>query len=137
MGGRSSRGARNNSSRPEPTLTRIEKLVNLIADDIVGEWVRDSGMDADEIETIQNWHDLLEHLGMEASEAKEDIVEDLYDRAGTWHWWENKNISEEDKKLVFMDNEFETEDGNYMKYGEVMKFVKQRLASKGIMRKGN
>ena len=120
-----------------PNLTRTERLVNLIADDIVGGWIQDSYIDEDELETVQNWHDLLEHLGMEASEAKEDIIEDLWDRAGTWSWYSNKNIPEEDRKLVFMDNEFEDENGNFMKYGQVMKLVKQRLASKGIMQKGN
>ena len=122
-----------------PTLTRTERLVNLIADDVVGSWIEDSYIDADELETIQNWHDLLEHLGMESAEAKEAIIDDLWDRAGTWRMWyeKPKDISEEDKKLVFMDNEFEDENGNFIKYGQIMKLVKQRLASKGIIRKGN
>lgn len=135
MGGRSSGGARNNPSTPK--LTRTERLVNLIADDIIGEWIKDSGMDEDEISTILNYHDLLEHLGMESAEAKEDIIEDLFYRAGTWDWYSNRNIPEEDKTLVFMDNEFEDENGNFMKYGEVMKLVKKRLADKGYMQKGN
>lgn len=123
----------------KPTLTRTERLVNLIADDIVKGWIDDAELDKDELETIQNWHDLLEHLAMESSEAKEAIIEDLWDRAGTWRMWyeKEKNIPEEDKKLIFMDNEFEDENGNFVKYGEIMKQVKKRLAEKGIMQRGN
>ena len=138
FGGRGSGGSRNSgSSEPQKNLTRTERFVNLIADDIIGGWVEDSGMDEDEIESIQNWHDLMEHLDMTSAEAQEAIVDDLFDRAGTWRWYETRNIPEEDKKLIFMDNEFEDEKGNFIKYGEVMKLVKQRLAAKGIMRKGN
>ena len=127
------------ANKNTPSLTRTERLVNLIADDIVGSWIEDSYIDEDELEGIQNWHDLLEHLGMESAEAKEAIVEDLWDRAGTWRMWyeKEKNIPEEDKKLIFMDNEFEDENGNYQKYGQIMKLVKQRLVSKGIMKKAN
>lgn len=127
------------ANRNAVNLTRTERLVNLIADEVVQSWIDDSYMDDDEKETILNWHDLLEHLGMEASEAKEAIIEDLWDRADTWRpWYEKpKNISEEDKKLIFMDNEFEDENGNFIKYGEIMKQVKKRLAEKGIMQRGN
>ena len=128
-------GASKSTSKPQ--LTRTEKLVNLIADDIIGGWIEDSYMDEDELESIQNWHDLLEHLDMTAAEAKEDIIEDLWDRAGTWRYWEKSKVSEEDQKLIFMDKEFEDENGNYLKYGDVMKQVKRRLAEKGIMQRGN
>lgn len=127
------------STTVQPQLTRTERLVNLIADDIIKGWIDDSYIDEDEMETILNWHDLLDHLNMEASEAKEAIIDELWDRAGTWaRWYEKpKNIPEEDKKLIFMDNEFEDENGNFIKYGEIMKQVKKRLAEKGIMQRGN
>lgn len=119
----------------QPERTRTERLVNLIGD-IVGGWIEDSYIDDDEKETIENWHDLLEHLSMEASEAKEDIIEDLWDRAGTWNFsYSKRNIPEEDTKLIFLDNEFEDENGNFMKYGEVMKLVKQELVKRGYMQK--
>lgn len=129
-----------NKGTVQPQLTRTERLVNLIADDIIGGWIKDAELDEDEFESILNYSDLLQHLGMESAEAKEDIIEDLWDRAGTWGFLygrRDKDIPEEDKKLIFMDNEFEDENGNRMKYGEVMKLVKQRLASKGIMQRGN
>ena len=119
----------------QPERTRTERLVNLISD-IVGEWVEDSYIDDDEKETINDWHDLLEHLTMEASEAKENIIEELWDRAGTWDsWYRKRDIPEEDKKLIFLDNEFENENGDFMKYGEVMKLVKQELVNRGYMKK--
>lgn len=132
MGGRGGSGSRNSGKAPEPQLTRTERLVNLIADDIIGDWI-DGNIDEDEFEGIENWHELLEHLGMEAAEAREDIIEDLWQRAGTFEWWRKNDLPEEDKKLIFMDGEFENENGDYMKYGEVMKLVKQRLKDKGIM----
>ena len=117
------------------TQTRTQRMVGQISD-IVQEWVNDSYMDEDDKELVRNWHDLLEQLNMEASEAREDIIDNLFDQAGTWRFWDKdvKNIPEEDKKLVFMDGEFEDENGNYLKYGEVMKMVKQELVNRGILK---
>lgn len=117
------------------TQTRTQRMVGKISD-VVQEWVNDSYMDEDDKESVRNWHDLLEQLGMESSEAKEDIIDSLFDMAGTWRYWDKdvKNIPEEDKKLVFFDGEFEDENGNFLKYGEVMKMVKQELVNRGILK---
>lgn len=129
MGGRGNSGVQ----RSAPSKTRTERMVDLITTEIEG-WVEDSYMDDDDKSMVHNWHDLLEQLGMTAAEAKEDITEALFDRAGTWRWWENNKVPEEDQKLVFMDNEFEDENGNYLKYGDVMKLVKVELKNRGIFR---
>ena len=137
MGGRSSNGARNSS---QPQLTLTEKLVNKIADKIIIDgWIADSYIEPEDYESINNWHDLLEQLDMTSAEARQYIMEEL--ESDAWDYIYHRNgATEEDRKLTFDDDgTFDTgeDDKPFMKYGEVMKLVKQRLASKGIMRRGN
>ena len=129
MGGRGNSGVQ----RSAPTKTRTERMVGLITDEIE-EWIADSYMDDDDKSMVHNWHDLLEQLGMTSAEAKESITDALWDRAGTWRWYDKPKVSEEDQKLIFMDNEFEDENGNYLKYGDVMKLVKAELKNRGIFK---
>lgn len=132
MGGRGTNASRNTGSTQ--SLTRTQKLVNKITG-IIEDWIEDSYMDDDDKESVHSYHDLLEQLDMTAAEAREDIIDTLFDDAGTWRWHEKNNLSEEDKALIFMDGEFEDENGNFLKYGDVMKLVKVELKNRNIIRK--
>lgn len=118
------------------TMTRTERMVNRIANEVV-EWVNDSWIDEDDKESIKNWHDLLEALDMTATEARTDILDalesDIWSRINS-----RQSVPEEDMNLSFDgDGEFEDENGNFLKYGQVMKLVKQELVKRGILKVPN
>ena len=113
--------------------TRTQRLVDRIVREI-DDWIEDSYIDKDEMETIENWHDLLVHLSMESSEAKEYIKEAL--DSDVWDAINHHRDASEAIELQFdEDGEFEDENGNFLKYKDVMKLVKQELVKKGYMQK--
>ena len=114
------------------SLTRTQKMVNKISD-TVQEWVNDSYMDDDDKESVRNWHDLLEQLDMDASEARTTIMDAL--EGDVWEKiLSHKGTTEEERSLMFDDGEFEDENGNFLKYGDVMKLVKAELVNRGILK---
>ena len=124
-------------TQPEPQLSRTDKLVNKISDRIRQGWVDDSVLEPEDFESINNWHDLLEQLDMTAAEARQYIMEEL--EGDAWDWiYRRPGANKEDMELTFDDDgTFDTgeQDKPFMKYGEVMKLVKQRLVNKGILRR--
>lgn len=114
------------------TQTRTQRMVGKISD-IVQEWVDDSYMDDDDKESVSTWHDLLEQLDMEASEARTDIIESL--ESDVWDKiLRHQPLTDDERNLSFDDGEFEDENGNFLKYGDVMKLVKQELVNRGILK---
>ena len=125
------------AKQPERQYTRTEKLVNRISKEIV-DWVEDDGYlerdDEGYLEGVNNWHDLLEQLNMEASDAKDYILEAL--DSDVWDAIRSNKDSSEAMSLQFDgDGEFEDENGKFLKYGQVMKLVKQELVNRKILRK--
>ena len=115
--------------------TRTERLVNRITQEVQA-WIDDSYLEDDDIEEIRDWHDLLENLDMEAKEAREYIIEAL--EGDYWDTIYNRSTSEKQtaaRELTFDDDgTWEDENGNFLKYGDVMKLVKQELVKKNILR---
>ena len=113
--------------------TRTEMMVNRISNE-VQDWIDDSYMDEDDKESVNNWHDLLEQLDMTAAEARETIIDSLESDV-----WDNilnhRSMTEDERALTFDDGEFEDENGNFLKYGQVMKLVKENLVRRGILKK--
>lgn len=96
-------------------------------------WIDDSYMDDDDKETVSNWHDLLEALDMTASEARTNIIEAL--DADVWDRILNHQTTQGFNDLQFdEDGTFEDENGNFLKYGEVMKLVKQELVNRKVLK---
>ena len=113
--------------------TRTEMMVNRISNE-VQDWIDNSYMDDDDTEAVSNWHDLLEALDMDAKEARDTIIDslegDIWDRI-----LNHKPMTDDERELTFNDGEFEDENGNFLKYGQVMKLVKEDLVKRGILKK--
>ena len=117
------------SSTPTVSKTRTEKMVDRIAQE-VNEWYDD--MYDDDKEAITDWHSMLEYLNMDAREARETIIESL--ESDIWDSIYGRR-NDVDRSLSFDDDgQFEDENGNFLKYGEVMKLVKQELVKRGILK---
>ena len=120
------------ASRGTPQ-TRTEMMVNRISNE-VQDWIDNSYMDDDDKESVNNWHDLLEQLDMTATEAREAIIDSL--ESDVWDRILNgKSMTDDERALTFDDGEFEDENGNFLKYGQVMKLVKEDLVKRGILKK--
>ena len=120
-------------SRGTTSQTRTEMMVNKISNE-VQDWIDNSYMDEDDKEAVSNWHDLLEALNMDAKEAKDTIIEslesDIWDKI-----LHGKPMTDDERNLTLADGEFEDENGNFLKYGQVMKLVKEDLVKRGILKK--
>lgn len=118
-------------------LTRTQKLVNRITKEVQS-WIDDSFLEEDDFDDIRDWHDLLENLDMDAKEAREYIIEAL--ESDYWDTIYNRSTPEQQKaarELTFDDDgTWEDENGNFIKYGDVMKLVKKELVNKKILKVG-
>ena len=113
------------------TLTRTQKLVNRIIEEIEI-WLEDAYVDDDTV--FYNWSELLEACDLTSSEARQLIMEAL--EADIWDAILNHKKADHD--LQFDDDgEFEDENGNFLKYGQVMRIVKKQLVEDGILEKAN
>lgn len=108
-------------------LTRTQKLVNRIVQEIEL-WLEDAYIDDDA--NLDTWSELLDACDLTSGEAKKMIVEAL--DSDIWDAILNHRTPDHD--LQFDDDgEFEDENGNFLKYGQVMKLVKHELVRKGIL----
>jgi len=111
------------------SLTRTQKLVNRIVQEIEL-WLEDAYIDEDA--GLETWSELLDACDLTSSEARNLIMEALEGDI----WDAILNHRQADHDLQFDDDgEFEDENGNFLKYGQVMKLVKQELVKKGILEK--
>lgn len=113
------------------TLTRTQKLVNRIIEEIEY-WLEDAYVDDDTV--FYNWGELLEACDLTSGEARQLIMEALESDI----WDAILNHKQADHDLQFDDDgEFEDENGNFLKYGQVMRIVKKQLVEDGILEKAN
>ena len=112
-------------------LTRTQQLINRIIEEIEI-WIEDAYIDDDA--NLYNWSELLEACNLTSSEACHLIMEalegDIWD-AILNHKPVNHDLQFDD------DSEFEDENGNFLKYGQVMRLVKKELVNRGIIEKAN
>ena len=110
-------------------VNRTQKLVNRIIQEIEL-WMEDAYIDDDA--NLETWSELLDACDLTSSEAKNLICEALESDI----WDAILNHRPADHSLQFDDDgEFEDENGNFLKYGQVMKLVKQELVNRGILQK--
>lgn len=121
------------SLKTAPVKTRTQRLVDRISQE-VEDWLEDSWLDEEDKKGIDSWHDLLEGVDLSSSEAKEYILEAL--DSDVWDKINRHQDASEAIELQFdEDGEFEDENGQFLKYGQVMKLVKQELVNRGILKK--
>lgn len=112
-------------------LTRTQKLVNRIIEEIEY-WLEDACVDDDTV--FYNWGELLEACDLTSGEARQLIMEALESDI----WDAILNHKQADHDLQFDDDgEFEDENGNFLKYGQVMRIVKKQLVEDGILEKAS
>lgn len=112
-------------------LTRTQKLINRIIEEI-NIWIEDSYIDDDA--NLYNWSELLDACDLTSAEARDLIIEALDSDI----WDAINNHRPADHSLQFDDDgEFEDENGNFLKYGQVMRLVKRELVNRGILEKAN
>lgn len=108
--------------------TRTQKLVNRIVQEIEL-WLEDAYVDDDA--ELDTWSELLYACDLTSADARKLILEAL--EADIWD--AILNHKQADHSLSFDDDgEFEDENGNFLKYRDVMKLVKQELVNKGILK---
>lgn len=110
--------------------TRTQKLVDRILEEI-DIWIEDSYIDKDDM-PLENWSELMDECSLTSSEARELIIEALESDI----WYAINHNKPVDHSLSFDDDgEFEDENGNFLKYGQVMRLVKKELVNRGIISK--
>lgn len=113
------------------TRIRTQKLVDRIIEEIEI-WIEDAYIDDDA--NLENWSELLDACDLTSSEARSLIIEALDSDI----WDAINHHRPADHSLQFDDDgEFEDENGNFLKYGQVMRLVKKELVNKGILQKAN
>lgn len=115
--------------KADSELTRTQKLINRIIEEIEL-WLEDAYVDDDA--NLYNWSELLEACDLTSGEAKNLICEALESDI----WDAIMSHRPADHSLQFDDDgEFEDENGNFLKYGQVMRLVKKELVNRGILEK--
>lgn len=106
---------------------RTQRLVNRIIEEIQL-WLEDAYIDDDA--DLANWSELLDACDLTSSEARSLILEALESDV----WDAIMHHRKADHSLQFDDDgEFEDENGNFLKYRQIMNLVKKELVNRGII----